>query len=342
MASDSIHPLESAHRIHSRVTGKLYKGHGITAATSSIPTKYQTFVTNNSDRKGFSSQAKRFSDDYYVNEIPGPGNYQCTHREIEKNSTSFSSRGTGSFASKSRRSKSIPTGALPGAGSYNLPSLLTTRKDFNQANSSSFHHPIAQKTDHILITPQRAPAPNRYNVQNINLGKKYVVAAEAAFKSKTGRQGAAVGATRIPSPCHYNIRNGEANKGPMSSFNSTTKRQVIASPLEVPGPGTYKPFQPVSPPQKLLLPRKHYLCISAPAMPLPPPVENPGPGSYDLVDFEGPSKHYMSSSAFVSNTSRWTYDHLPTKDNPGPSTYRPERIGRQSFMYNAQNRWIPL
>ena len=45
-----------------------------------------------------------------------------------------------------------------------------------------------------------------FQVQNINLGKKYVVAAEAAFKSKTGRQGAAVGGTRIPSPCKLKFR----------------------------------------------------------------------------------------------------------------------------------------
>jgi len=76
-------------------------------------------------------------------------------------------------------------------------------------------------------------------------------------------------------------------------------------------------------------------------MPLPPPVPNPGPGSYEVVDYEGPPKHYMSSGVFVSNTSRWNLDHLPTKDNPGPSTYRPEKLGRQSFLYNSQNRWIP-
>ncbi|XP_002124181.2 O(6)-methylguanine-induced apoptosis 2-like [Ciona intestinalis] len=342
MAVDSIQPLDSVQRIHSRITGRLYKGHGVTAATASIPSKYQTIVTNNSDRKGFRTQAKRFSDDYYLNDIPGPGNYSCPHGEIEKKSTSFSRKGTGSFASKTLRTRKSMLGVTPGAGSYNLPSLLSTRKEFNRANTSSFHQPIAIKTDHILVGPPRAPAPNQYNVQSINTGKNYGVTAEAAFKSRTKRQGIPIGSTRVPSPSHYNIQSGTKVNAPMSSFCSTTKRQLNSKPAEVPGPGAYKPFDVVTPPQKLILPRKHYLCISAPAMPLPAPIENPGPGSYELVDYEGPPKHYMSSGVFVSNTSRWTFDHLPGKDNPGPSTYRPERVGKQSFIYNAQNKWIPL
>ncbi len=52
-------------------------------------------------------------------------------------------------------------------------------------------------------------------------------------------------------------------------------------------------------------------------MPLPPPLPEPGPGSYELVDYKGPAKHYMSSAAFVSSTSRWTGE-IQAPDNPGP------------------------
>lgn len=41
----------------------LKKGHGIVAATASIPSRYQTIVTDNADKKGFLSQAKRFRFD---------------------------------------------------------------------------------------------------------------------------------------------------------------------------------------------------------------------------------------------------------------------------------------
>lgn len=39
-------------------------GHGIVAATASIPSKYQTIVTDNSDKRGFGAQAKRFQSDF--------------------------------------------------------------------------------------------------------------------------------------------------------------------------------------------------------------------------------------------------------------------------------------
>ena len=67
--------------------------------------------------------------------------------------------------------------------------------------------------------------------------------------------------------------------------------------------------------------RKHYLCISAPAMPLPDTPPQPGPGSYEVVDYEGQPKHYMSGAAFVSTTSRWTSSALKNADLPGPGKY---------------------
>lgn len=66
---------------------------------------------------------------------------------------------------------------------------------------------------------------------------------------------------------------------------------------------------------------KHYLCISAPAMPLPPLEPMPGPGHYNVVDYEGPPKHYMSSSAFVSTTSRWSGGAPGEEDVPGPGMF---------------------
>ena len=37
-------------------------GHGKTAASASIPSKYQTLVSDNSERKGFLSRSKRFGN----------------------------------------------------------------------------------------------------------------------------------------------------------------------------------------------------------------------------------------------------------------------------------------
>ena len=41
-------------------------GHGIVAATSSIPSRYQTIVTDNADKRGFMAKAKRFKVDAFI------------------------------------------------------------------------------------------------------------------------------------------------------------------------------------------------------------------------------------------------------------------------------------
>ena len=38
-------------------------GHNVVAATTSIPTKYQTIVIDNSDYKGFGAKSRRFNYD---------------------------------------------------------------------------------------------------------------------------------------------------------------------------------------------------------------------------------------------------------------------------------------
>lgn len=79
--------------------------------------------------------------------------------------------------------------------------------------------------------------------------------------------------------------------------------------------------------------RKHYLCISAPAMPLPDTPAQPGPANYDVVDYEGPPKHYMSSSAFVSTTSRWT-GNVSVGELPGPGGFCHSAQVKMNLSYN--------
>ncbi len=45
----------------------------------------------------------------------------------------------------------------------------------------------------------------------------------------------------------------------------------------------------------------------------------PGPGHYNLVNYEGEGKRYMSSSMFVSTTSRWNPAVEAEVEVPGPS-----------------------
>lgn len=344
-ATDSIRVVDEDYvrRIHSRnPSGHLHKGHGVVAATSSIPSKYQTIVTDNSDRKGFSSQAKRFQAESHFTDAPGPGSY-IGHIKVDNNSTSFSKKGTGGFASKSKRQTKYLMSNAPGPGIYALPSLLTSQKDFNKSGTTgNFHKPIANVVND--DPKHQKPAPNAYDVQNSKYGKTNNVSADYAFKSQTKRELINLKeAKQKPAPGQYEVNDRllhDSVKIPFSSFKSTSKRQMAADPPLVPGPGAYRPGETVDPAKKQLFPRKHYLCISAPAMPLPETPPSPGPGSYEVVDYEGPSKHYMSGAAFVSTTSRWTSNQLRQQDMPGPAHYRPVQMGRQSFIYNAATKWI--
>ncbi|ELU10374.1 hypothetical protein CAPTEDRAFT_164999 [Capitella teleta] len=343
--TDGIRVLESSHvdRIHStKAFGKLYKGHSTTPATASIPSQYQTIVIDNSDNKGFNSRSRRFQYDSDANVNPGPGSYKG-HHGFESQASSYSKRGTGGFASKSRRLAKHQIAAGPGPGLYGLPGLLASKADHNKAGTSNFHKPIAIPKENLYCTD--VPAPNVYDVSKAKayVNKTNNVVANAAFKSGTKRDGLNIqGAAGKPSPSQYEINDTlvrDRVKVPLSSFKSKTQRNMKLDIGDNPGPGAYKPYAAVEPASKTLFPKKHYLCISAPAMPLPDTPPAPGPGSYEVTDFEGPSKHYMSSSVFVSTTSRWTSENRNI-DRPGPAQYNPRSGAKQSFLFNAAGKWV--
>ncbi|XP_002740087.1 O(6)-methylguanine-induced apoptosis 2-like [Saccoglossus kowalevskii] len=341
--ADSVQTFDTDYqRIPSRPSGRIHKGHGMTAASSSIPSRYQTIVIDNSEKKGFNARTKRFQYETNASENPGPGSY-VSLKDPDFTTSSLSKKGMGvGFVSKAPRIQKRRGTAGPGPAQYGLPSVLKSKSDFNRSTStSSFAVPIATNVKDKL---SKQPAPNSYNVSKRAVEKHYGSQVQASFKSTSRRPGLNVVKDHFPSPSQYNVSDEltkDSVKIPFSSFKSTSRRMMTGTPPLNPGPGHYKPFEPSTDPVKRqILPRKHYLCISAPAMPLPPPLPEPGPGSYDTVDYVGPSKHYMSSSVFVSNTSRWTGD-VTNADIPGPATYRPENLGnKQSFFYNAQNRWI--
>lgn len=86
--------------------------------------------------------------------------------------------------------------------------------------------------------------------------------------------------------------------------------------------------------------RRHYLAISAPAIPPPPEAPLPGPGAYNVRDFRDAEKKYMSSAAFVSNTSRWNANLLLNGERPGPGSYTPRSPTKQSFNFNFERKWL--
>nr|XP_020838771.1 O(6)-methylguanine-induced apoptosis 2 isoform X2 [Phascolarctos cinereus] len=362
--------VESETSRKSRAFKKIQKGYtGAYPKQSSIPYKFRTIIIPDSERKGFNSQSKRFY--CKLDENPGPGFYNVIHQSPEFNSVSLSKKGTGAFPSVDNRMP-MKTSSYPAANAYNLPSSLISKKDFSNSCSHMFHLPFCEK-----ICKWLTPAPNHYNVTcnqycqssikavpgcvqepsgvsmklfltTVFLNKEEnswsAPAARPGFLSKTPRGYTPTKQRLAPSPGHYQINETLVKEAPKlvgCGFKSRTVRETKIISF-VPGPGTYNPNIPIkAPPKKNNTRKKYTLTFSAfPLPPLPkPPVT--GPGQYDIVNYEGPSKHYISSATFVSSTSRWGMN-TDQSGLPGPTTYKPEFPGKQSFIYNSDKKWIPV
>ncbi|KAM5269878.1 O(6)-methylguanine-induced apoptosis 2 isoform 2-T5 [Hipposideros larvatus] len=186
------------------------------------------------------------------------------------------------------------------------------------------------------------PGPNYYNASVSCCKQKNNVSARAGFMSKTERRFFTM-AERGPAPGHYNINECLVKQSPkmsMSCFKSKTGRGLKPTST-APGPGYYNPNDHTKIPKKTFIPRNPILNFSALPLLLPPKPPLPGPGQYEIVDYTGPPKHFISSASFVSNTGRCIA--APAQpDLPGPATYNPEFLGKQSFLYNEDNKWIPV
>ena len=148
----------------------------------SIPSKYQTQVILNAlDRKGFQSKSARFLQTW--DDTPGPGAYTAPVNTFNVESPSYGQRGSGSFASRSRRMPVTRKKAGPTPSTYNVKRDLSERQgqsmlsniedvknpfysDFSSQNSSGFQKPIAvDKSKRHSRT--RQPAPNQYNTTKV-------------------------------------------------------------------------------------------------------------------------------------------------------------------------------
>ncbi|XP_004465442.2 O(6)-methylguanine-induced apoptosis 2 isoform X1 [Dasypus novemcinctus] len=320
---------------YSRHGRKLQKGFTAAYPTqSSIPFKFQTMVISDSEKKGFNSQAKRFY--YKQDDVPGPGFYNVIHQSPVFNSVSLSTKGTCTFPSMRARLDTIIS-KYPAANAYTIPSHFVSKKDFSNSCSSMFQLPSFAK-----VLKFETPAPNHYNASVSCCQQKNNVCARAGFMSKTKRGIFTVPGIG-PAPGHYYVNESLVKQSPkilMSCFKSKTDRGLKLLSTG-PGPGSYNPNDHTKVPKKTLIPKNPILNFSAQPLPLPPKPPLPGPGQYEIVDYAGPPKHFISSASFVSNTSRWT--GAPAQPGlPGPATYKPEFPGKQSFLYNEDNKWIPV
>ncbi|XP_068432487.1 O(6)-methylguanine-induced apoptosis 2 isoform X2 [Clinocottus analis] len=307
--------------------------------SSTMPTKDQRGVIGNLEKLGFSSQAKRFPSQDFLNGNPGPGSYGfIASAEVE--SPSFSKKGTTGFvASKPPRASIDPRRGLPGPNVYNLQSTLINKNNFSIGVSRVFKLPVAVQ----LEGPKhKTPAPNQYDVRCDIIGKSLSSAnGTSTFLSKTGRDSMYPNKNE-PSPCHYEVSGyliPDGSKAVLSPFKSKTQR--ILPPLDhrVPGPGAYSPHQTPAPVKRTILPRGFYLTISAAPIIVPKDPLLPGPAQYDIRGCDGLSKHPMPTAAFASKT-----DRIPEQSDrrPGPGFYDPHILPKQSFFYNNSRVWLPV
>jgi len=337
----------------------LLKDQPIASTGCSIPSRYQTFILDNSDRKGFNSGTRRFQN-IDITDTPGPGHYNQTTQIVPK---SFNAGRRKKKAAEKSYSEIVArnTGSgltnrfqTPGPNNYNVSKPMSMRKDHHRANSSSFQS--VRRYGKNFCTP----APNAYQPKNLETQATI----SSCFKSTSKRAEDVQNKPnqRVPSPTHYLLRDRVTksnDRAPTSCFVSTTNRTEIshktakgafytdtnATVNSNPGPGSYgnisKWVNRESDDPRAMR-RGHYLAISAPAIPLPPSKSLPGPGQYELVDYYGP-KHARSSSMFSSNTDRWCDEQRSSyiaKGLPGPASYNPKGVAKQSFIFNADRRWI--
>ena len=183
------------------------------------------------------------------------------------------------------------------------------------------------------------PGPNTYHVSDTPTKTSKLVTGEAVFKSKTERGDWKKKPTN-PGPGDYNPygRAAPTSGRKTANFQSKTKRDLLSlagTGINNPGPGHY--FKTTSNKTKYnLIPyhkQKHYLCISAPAIPLPPLPPLPGPGHYEVVP-SGSSEdtQLVGGAVFKSNSSRWKGED-PLVHQPGPGTVS---LSHYSFsIYNV-------
>jgi hypothetical protein len=350
----------------------LLKDQPVASNGCSIPSRYQTYIVDNSDQKGFHSGTKRFQN-FDISETPGPGHYNQEDNTILKVREGKNEQIKKAHAQQARnrknhtKNKSISEYQgtqesirfqTPGPNNYNVAKPMSMRKDHHRANSSSFQSVRTNRSKF------NTPGPNQYQPK-----RPQQQSISSCFKS-TSQARAVLGQQknqRVPSPTHYLIKsNLDDPRAPTSCFKSTTGRSEIsyktakgafykdtkATSNSTPGPGSYGNISKwgkhkgdhggsFMENQK----RGHYLAISAPAIPLPPSKSLPGPGEYELVDYNGPRREARGSSMFSSNTDRWHRDRryaYISKGLPGPADYNPKEESRkkQSFIFNYGRRFI--
>ncbi|XP_055368665.1 O(6)-methylguanine-induced apoptosis 2 isoform X3 [Betta splendens] len=229
--------------------------------SSSIPTKYQRVVITNEEKKGFSSQAKRFSSHICLNENPGPGSYSCT-TSTEAQSPSFSKKGTtgfvasrvtcgsrerlnavvgtSGFLSKTGRNTFYPNGNMPSPCHYEV------KNHFIQHSSKAVLSPFKSKTQRIpALVDNHVPGPGAYSPHQTRIPAKKTMLPRGYYLAISAPALIVPKDPPLPGPGQYDlVRKDSSSKHPLptAAFASTTERKPQICQTDAnPGPGFYNP-----------------------------------------------------------------------------------------------------
>jgi len=334
--------------------------------TSSIPYKFETILYKNQNPKGFGNVSTRFHK--YDDIRPGPGAYDLNSSFCSDKSASFSKKGTGGFASSSKRLISRPyinTG--PGPGEYDAnpkPFQVIHVKPpnigFSRAlsTSSSF---IDDKND--------VPGPGTYDV-DVRLSTASTRAASVSFKSAKERF--PTERSVAPPVGSYEVDRSLLIKksykqpplnasfmlpGKKKVSKEQEKKALVNSLLgkddpnnsSLLGPGYYLPSKKAD---ELALFNQRINQRNSPGFIINnmtrfgevvqkkvKRTDTPGPGAYIKIKLEE-EKQLVSGAVFMSEVPRRPFSSNNKRIVLGPYKYRPEPVPKKSFHLNIGKMWV--
>lgn len=310
-----------------------------------IPSRIETTLfKGRRERKGFGSQAMRLSDDPGSGidpDGPGPGNYLQPKSSTDQLGERFGwgQRGTGGFASRSRRfgARSLPTlpvpgRGCPGPGMYDATTAvnkLKDRSDHLQAGTTAVFTKSCPEavSSKLKCWAPPLPGPGQYKMPPRLPCEPQVNGSIASFKSASIR--------------------GDA--GPEQGDNPATK----------PGPGTYYSHVPILPPDGsghagvnaiFKGPHKPHFCKVHLDLPMADerarkalgdfvpvvakecvgqrPTDLPGPGIYNQDRdgmWAGKDVGIHGMSSFLPGAKRVEWGSDEDAQKPAPGQYDPQR-----------------
>lgn len=334
-----------------------------------------TIVSGPGDREahGFGSHAMRFHEKNIsldaASDAPGPGSYgiQPAFHEESGANASIGVKGTGGFASRSRRFRPVPLRG-PGPGNYDQDVQPTKPHPSEGSRQSAvFAQPTSfnpQKTQ-----AQPSPGPGAYkakesaNSARATDGVRDVSSVFHEGKNESRDPFRPVDPNK-PGPGHYSARSSSTPPGASarSSFTGPIPRPLVsvkpglpittmkaadtagdfvrkvgAPPLEVPGPGQYDIEREIES-------RKHFNTLGTGAFQRgashqPRKWQAPGPGPAEYKNSVVPTLDGAKSS-FNSCSNRTDFTGAG-KAAPGPAFYSPRpKKGVESFHLNIRRKWV--